>query len=191
LASLAEMTAPAVSLAVTTAPSASLAVTTAVSASLAVVTAAVATAKLANAAVTQAKLAAGAINGIAIDLQDQLLTRPELKDFAETSTTPAVSANTLTLDLQTGNVFEVTLTQNVTSLILANPPAAGRAGTCTLILRQDATGGRTLAWPASVRWALGTPPVVTPHASAIDMYAFVTRDGGTSWYGFPGGQDFS
>jgi hypothetical protein len=162
-----------------------------VTAKLATDDGAVATAKLANAAVTQAKLAAGAINGIAIDLQDQLLTRPELKDFAETSTTPAVSANTLTLDLQTGNVFEVTLTQNVTSLVLANPPAAGRAGTCTLILRQDATGGRTLAWPASVRWALGTPPVVTPHASAIDMYAFVTRDGGTSWYGFPGGQDFS
>jgi hypothetical protein len=124
-------------------------------------------------------------------MHEQLLTRPELRDFSETSTTPAVSAGTLTLGLQTGNVFEVILTGNVTSLILANPPAAGRAGSCTLILKQDASGGRTLAWPGSVRWAGGIPPIVTPAANAIDLYGFVTRTGGASWYRFPGGQDFS
>jgi hypothetical protein len=60
-----------------------------------------------------------------------------------------------------------------------------------LILKQDATGGRTVTWPASVRWAGGTPPLVTPAANAIDIYAFITRNGGASWFGFPGGQDFS
>jgi hypothetical protein len=136
-------------------------------------------------------IGAGALDSMPIDMQDQQLTRPELKDFSETSTTPAVSAGTLTLDLEAGNVFETTLTENVTTLTLANPPAAGRAGTCILILRQDAAGGRTLAWPSSVRWAGGTPPLVTAAANTVDMYAFVTRDGGTTWYGFPGGQDFS
>jgi hypothetical protein len=60
-----------------------------------------------------------------------------------------------------------------------------------LILKQDITGGRTLAWPASVLWAGGAPPVVTPAADAIDIFAFITRDGGGTWFGFPGGQDFS
>ena len=152
---------------------------------------------IADATITQSKIAANAVgadqlqDGIPINMQDQLLTRPELKDFSETSTTPAVVGGALTLDLETGNVFEVILTQNVTSLTLANPPAAGRTGSATLILRQDATGGRTLAWPSSVRWAGGTPPLVTPAANAIDIYAVVTRNGGALWFGFPGGKDFS
>ena len=158
---------------------------------------AVSTAKLADDAVTAAKIAADAVgasqlqDGIPINMLDQQLTRPQLRGFSETSTTPAISSGSLTLDLQTGNVFEVTLTQNVTSLILANPPPAGSAGSCTLILKQDAVGGRALAWPASVRWAGGIASVVTSAANAIDVYAFVTRDAGTTWYGFPGGQDFS
>jgi hypothetical protein len=135
-------------------------------------------------------IAAGALDGMPIDMQDQQLTRPELKDFSETSTTPAVSAGALTLDLETGNVFEVTLNEDVTTLALANPPAAGRAGSCTLILRQDATGGRTLAWPGSIRWPAGNPPAISVAANAADVFAFVTTDGGTTWYGFLGGKDF-
>jgi hypothetical protein len=88
-------------------------------------------------------------------------------------------------------VFEITLTGNVTSLILANPPASGSAGSCTLILKQDATGGRTLAWPGSVRWAGGAPPVVTATANATDIYALFTRNGGATWYAFSGGKGFS
>lgn len=154
------------------------------------------TAEIADAAVTEAKIAANAVgadqlrDGIPIDMQDQQLTRPQLKDFSEVSATPVVGAGVLTLDFETGNVFEVVLTENVTSLLLANPPAAGSAGSATLVVQQDGTGGRTLAWPSSVRWAGGTPPVVTPAANAVDIYAFITRDGGATWFGFPGGQDF-
>ncbi|HEX5079241.1 MAG TPA: hypothetical protein VFV80_08830, partial [Geminicoccaceae bacterium] len=52
---------------------------------------AVTTAKLADAAVTQAKIADGAVGagklqpGIPINMQDAVLTRPELRDYAETS----------------------------------------------------------------------------------------------------------
>jgi hypothetical protein len=158
---------------------------------------AVITSKLADAAVTQQKIADGAVGasklqpGIPINMQDAVLSRAELRDYAETSPAPVISAGTLTLDFETGNVFEVILTENVTSLIVAHPPASGRAGSCSLILRQDATGGRTLAWPASVKWAGGAPPPITSAADAIDVYALITRDGGATWFGFPGGQDFS
>ena len=154
-------------------------------------------AQIADAAVTQAKLAADSVgadqlqDGIPIDMQDQLLTRPQLKDYSEASATPGVSAGTLSLNLETGNVFDVLLTEDVASLSLVNAPASGRAGAATLILRQDATGGRTLTWPSSVLWPGGVPPTVTAAANAIDVYAIVTRDEGTTWFGFPGGQDFS
>jgi hypothetical protein len=42
-----------------------------------------------------------------------------------------------------------------------------------------------------VRWAGGTAPVITPAANAVDVYAFVTRNAGVTWFGFPGGQGFS
>ena len=153
--------------------------------------------KIADAAITQSKIAANAVgatqlqDGTPINMQGALLSGAELIDYAETSPSAAISAGALTLDLDTGSVFDVVLTANVTSLILAKPPAAGRAGSATLILKQDATGGRTLAWPASVRWAGGTPPVVSPAANTVDIYAFITRNGGATWFGFPAGQDFS
>ena len=92
---------------------------------------AVITSKLADAAVTQEKIADGAVGasklqpGIPINMQDAVLRAAELRDYAETSPAPAISSGTLTLDLETGNVFEVILTQNVTSLILAQS-ARGR-----------------------------------------------------------------
>jgi hypothetical protein len=137
------------------------------------------------------QIAAGALDGKAINMQDAQLRGAELIDYAETSPTPVISAGVLNLDLDTGSVFEVLLTANVTSLTLANPPATGRAGSATLILKQDSTGGRTLTWPSSVRWAGGTAPVITPAANAVDVYAFVTRNAGVTWFGFPGGQGFS
>lgn len=158
--------------------------------------AAVTEAKIGTAAVTEAKIADGAIGasklqpGIPINMQDAVLNAPELRDFSETSPTASISSGTLVLDLESGNVFEVTLTQNVTSLVLANPPAAGRAGSCTLIVRQGGAGGRSLAWQGSIRWPGGTSPSITSTANAIDVFSLITRDGGATWYGFLGGQDF-
>jgi hypothetical protein len=159
--------------------------------------AAITQSKIADAAITQSKIAADAVgatqlqDGIPISMQGALLSGAELIDYAETSPTAAISAGALTLNLDTGSVFDVVLSANLTSLILANPPATGRAGSATLILRQDATGGRTVAWPSSVLWSGGTAPLVTPAANAVDIYAFITRNGGATWFGFPGGQDFS
>ena len=52
--------------------------------------------------------------------------------------------------------------------------------------------GRTLAWPASVLWAGSTPAPLSlrPQMPQISI-AFINSEWGATWYGFPGGQDFS
>jgi len=158
---------------------------------------AVTTAALADGAVTAAKIAVDAVgasqlqDGIPIDMQGALLSGAELRNFAETTATPAVSAGSLTLDLQTASVFEVTLTEDLVTLVLDNPPGATKAGSATLILKQDATGGRAVTWPSSVRWSGGMPPSMSVLPDAIDILAFVTMDGGATWYGFLCGTGFS
>lgn len=131
------------------------------------------------------------LSGAALDMQDATLTRPVLKDVGHTRTAPTISAGTLTLDLTNGNVFEVTLNANVTTLTLSNPPASGTWGQFILIVKQDGTGSRTFAWPASTVWEGGTEPTVTATASARDIYVLGTPDAGTTWYGNTIGQAYS
>lgn len=67
-----------------------------------------------------------------------------------------------------------------------NPATSGRVSSFTLeLLGAD---GATLTWPASVVWADGAEPEWT---AGIDIVSFVTRDGGTTWLGFLGGQAFA
>ena len=123
------------------------------------------------------------------NFSDEILQRPVLKDYAETLV-EANTSTTYTINFENGNVFELTLTGNVT-YTFSNSPANNIGGSFTLIQKQDATGSRTVTWPASVKWASGSAPTVTAAASSIDVFTFITTDGGASWYGFTGGQNFS
>ncbi len=117
---------------------------------------------------------------------DQVVERPRIKDYAETRDTPSSSSGALTVDLEEGNVAEVTLIED-TSIDFANPPVAGQAGSLTLILKQDDTGGWAVTWPSSVQWPGGSAPSLSTSADAVDVLTFVTTDGGTTWYGFLAG----
>ncbi len=120
---------------------------------------------------------------------DNELGRAELKDYSETKTDPSAAA-TIDLDLENGNAFEVERDQN-TTFTFSNPPATGIAGSFTLILKQDGTGGWTTTWPASVIWETGTAPTLSTAASSKDVLSFLTVDAGTTWYGFLGGLTFA
>lgn len=56
-------------------------------------------------------------------------------------------------------------------------PQAGMSFTVELV--QDATGGRTVTWPASVKWPAGTAPTLTTAASKADVFSFMCSDGAT------------
>ena len=50
--------------------------------------------------------------------------------------------------------------------------AAGRR--LVLALAQDATGGRTVAWPWNVRWSGGTVPTLSTDPKSVDLIEFLT-----------------
>ena len=112
-----------------------------------------------------------------------MVTRPVLKDYGIENTSPASASAVLTLDLENGNSFDITMTESVTTLNINNPPASRNFGEFYLMLTQDGTGGWSITWPSSVDWPGGTAPTQTTAANARDIYHMLTVDGGTTWHG--------
>jgi hypothetical protein len=107
----------------------------------------------------------------------------------EESTSVTSSSNAATLNLRDGNVFEHTLTENVT-YTFSNPAASGKVSSFVLKIKQDASGsGYTVTFPASVDFVGGTAPTLTATANAIDTFVIFTTDGGTIYNLLVAGQD--
>lgn len=83
--------------------------------------------------------------------------------------TDTVSAGAATVDWNAGTEHYISLTA-ATTLTFSNPVAGGRY---VLLLKQDATGSRTVTWPASVLWSGGTAPTLTTTASKTDLFTFL------------------
>jgi len=89
------------------------------------------------------------------------------------------------IDLRQGTVFTATLTGNCT-FTLTNPNAnANRGSSFTLILTNDATASRTVAWAGGTfRFPGGAATLSrTTTANAVDVWVFFTPDNGTTYYG--------
>ncbi len=121
-------------------------------------------------------------------LTDPALTRPVMGSPRENISTGSASG-AQALDVANQSYFAYTLTGNVT-FSFSNVPATGTAISVTVELLQDGTGSRTVTWPASVKWPGGVAPTLTTTAAKTDIITLLTRDGGTTWYGFVGGQNF-
>lgn len=76
---------------------------------------------------------------------------------------------TITPDFSLGNNYSVTLGGNRT---LANPTnlTAGQSG--VIVITQDGTGSRTLAYGSYFKFPGGTAPTLTTTASAVDVLAY-------------------
>lgn len=108
--------------------------------------------------------------------------------YNETYSAVTSTNNAVTIDCSTGNTFEHVLTE-ATTIDFSNAPAANTSYTCSLEVIQDSgASGFTVTWANSVIWPAATAPTLTATASAIDVFVFSTRDGGTTWYGFTAGQ---
>lgn len=140
-----------------------------------------------TAAMTAVTAPSGAIVGTT-DTQTLTNKTVEAGTFTNGYTEEVATANTgtaYTINLVDGSVQILTLTGNVTYTFPT--PTAGRS--FFLLHKQDATGGRTATWPATVKWPGNTAPTLTNTALRLDKFVF-TADG-SSWYGSVAGQNYT
>jgi len=116
-------------------------------------------------------------------LTNKTLTNPTITNYVETPYS-ANSSTAITLALTNGTVQIITLTGNATITM----PTAVSGKSFTLLLKQDATGSRTVTW-STVSWPSATAPTITSTASKIDKYVFISD--GTSWFGSTAGQNYT
>jgi hypothetical protein len=121
--------------------------------------------------------AADTVAGLAIGTDVQAYDADTAKtDVAQSFTAAqrgAISAltdgSTITPDFAVANNFSVTLGGNRT---LANPTniTAGQSG--VIVITQDGTGSRTLAYGSYFKFPSGTAPTLTTTASAVDVLVY-------------------
>ena len=124
--------------------------------------------------------------------------RVRLKTYYEHVHAVTSSSNVVTIDLSEAQNFTLTATENVNQFTIINIPS--ESSTFTIKIVQDSTGNRAVGidtfktsggidipvyWPGG-----GVLPIVTPTASRSDIYSFKTFDGGSTFYGVVGGQNF-
>lgn len=103
----------------------------------------------------------------------------------EATLSMASLGGSLEIDLAASNVFALDLNSNVTNLTLSNAASAG--STITLVITNSGT--YDITWPGQIIWAQGSPPTLT--TSGKDIITLLSVDGGTVFYGFVAGQNFS
>jgi hypothetical protein len=151
----------------------------------------VTTAKLSDFAVTAAKLASPLdLSGKSITLPAvQPLARPLLTGYRETTLAATGTAGTITLDLNSGSIFTLSPSGNITGWTINNKPPSGVLG--SFVLRTTGNGtAYTWTWPTTTKWAYGEAPIPTSTSGKIDLYSFFTFDGGTTWFAQPLGQNY-
>jgi hypothetical protein len=111
-----------------------------------------------------------------------------ISSVTETKQTPAISANTLTLNLDSAVVFHVNLDSNITTFTLTNVPPSPRVYSFALQLSADGTT-RSVVWPTGTRWSGGSTPILTTTAGKVDTFTFLTHDGGSNWFAFTNNQN--
>ena len=104
----------------------------------------------------------------------------QAKSYVETVV--ALSGTTPTIDCSLANNFTLTTSGNTTFTFDYSSIQRTTNGAFGFTLRVTAGGTHTLTWPASVKWSLATEPD-DPASGEVDLYAFMTTDGGTNWYG--------
>jgi hypothetical protein len=84
----------------------------------------------------------------------------------------STDGETVTFDLDTSNVFSVTLEGNRT-LALSNADV----GQCFIIrLVQDSIGSRTVTWFDTISWGGGGAPTLTTTGEKTDVFGFICTD---------------
>jgi hypothetical protein len=130
---------------------------------------------------------ADTVDGVEAAAMGQLAVTAEwTKAQGSTESTPSSSAGSITIDFEASNYFEITLTENITSITINN---TSKPGTRVIKIIQDSTTRTVAGWPAAVKWPNGAAPTITASSGAVDILSFVVDSGGNIYGAFQ--QDFS
>jgi hypothetical protein len=126
--------------------------------------------------------------------KDNTASKPKLKDYSETfHDVGDINASTA-FDFENGNVqkCKVTGTDTGSQIVfsLSNPPASGTSGTMTVLFEQGNAHG-DVAFHSSIEFPGGNAPTLTATSGKMDVISFLTVDGGTTYYAFVGGLNFT
>ena len=112
------------------------------------------------------------------------LVSPSLKAPSQTlqAVTASQPAAALVLDTSIANNINLLLATPTTILSFTGAPLTGLY-TVRLLINQDATGGRTVTWPASVKWGTAGPPLLSLPPLKTDIIELITTNAGLNWYG--------
>lgn len=123
------------------------------------------------------------VDGVTSNVQTQLDGKVVTSDANEYTKTQNFNGTTLTFDatqdwnLQTNQVTTLTLTANTT---FDAPTNMVDGAFYHITIKQNGTGGYTVAWNAVFKFPAGTAPTITSTASAIDELTF--KSDGTNMY---------
>lgn len=98
-------------------------------------------------------------------------------------TTPVAvtfSATAMAVDCALSNVFTVTMSGNVTTAPTFSNLKNGQ--TINWFITQDATGTRTMTWPASFKWPGGSAGVLSTGANDVDLLVATYMSSTGFWY---------
>ena len=130
----------------------------------------------------------------AVACADQVVSAAKLQDYSETVEGAGSKSAAFDLDFEDGNVTTATFTSGTFNVGIVNA-LASHSNSMTLLLTNGGTAtpsflaGANGSGGNAVKWAGGTAPTLT--TSGTDVLCFTTFDGGTNYYGFAGGLDFS
>lgn len=98
-------------------------------------------------------------------------------------TTPVVvtfSATAMAIDCALSNVYTIAMTANVTTAMTFSNLKDGQ--TINVFITQDATGSRTMTWPASFKWPGASAGVLSTGANDVDLLVATYRSATAFWY---------
>ena len=102
--------------------------------------------------------------------------------FSDEVTALGNTGTAVTIDCDDGNVFTATLTGNCTFTLASANSTSNRATSFTLVLTNDGTAGRTVAFAGGTFYYPGGSVVRSTDADAVDIWFFFSPDNGTNWY---------
>ena len=97
-------------------------------------------------------------------------------------------SGTYTMNCSIFDNWSITVT-GATSLAFSNVPGSNLKFMATVIITQGG-GGSITSWPTNTFWPSAVPPTLTTTTNKVDIFSFITWNGGATWAAVVIGQNY-